>query len=325
MNAVSIADQISLAYKRINAHIRQTPVEYSQVLSKLGGANVWLKMENLQITGSFKLRGALNKLLSLTSEARSKDIVTASTGNHGAAVSYALQLLKCKGTVFVPENASPMKLENIRQFGAKIRIYGADSVETELFARNYAKQHNLMYVSPYNDIDVMCGQGTLGVELLQQTQNLDAVFVAVGGGGLIGGVAAYVKSISPHTVIIGCQPENSAVMTQSVKAGRLLDLPSLPTLSDGTAGGVELDSITFQYCRDNVDDYILVSEDDIMSAMWMVMERHHTMIEGAAGVAVASFLKTRSQWQGKQIAIVLCGANIGLDKLALMINARKDN
>ena len=335
----TIAQRIEAAYARISPYIRETPVEHSPILSQLTGADVWLKLENLQLTGSFKLRGAINKLLSLSQAERDAGVVTASTGNHGAGTAYAVQQLGCKGIVFVPQGASPAKVDNIRQFGAEIRVHGIDSVETEIYARDYASQHDLTFISPYNDLDVMCGQGTIGVELARQVPNLDAVFVAVGGGGLMGGIAAYLKnlkfkienekleednfkfSILNSPFIVGCQPVNSAVMAESVRAGRMLDLPSLPTISDGTAGGVELDTVTFPYCRDCVDAYALVTEDEIIAAMKLVIERHHTMIEGAAGVAVAALLKQGQTWRGKRVAVVLCGANISLSKLRVVLSA----
>lgn len=334
-----IIQRIEAAHARIQPYIRETPVEHSPVLSQLTGAEVWLKLENLQLTGSFKLRGAMNKLLSLTPTERAVGVVTASTGNHGAATAYAMQQLGCSGVVFVPHDASPAKLENIRQFGAKIETHGIDSVETEIYARDYAAQRGMTYVSPYNDLDVMCGQGTIGVELVRQLTAFDAAFVSVGGGGLMGGISAYLKnlkfkienekwadgnfsfSILNSPFIVGCQPVNSAVMAASVQAGHILDLPSSPTLSDGTAGGVEADTVTFPYCRDGVDAYELVSEDEIVTAMRLVIERHHTMIEGAAGVAVAALLKQRQSWRGKRVVVVLCGANISLDKLRAVLSA----
>ena len=279
------------------------------------GADVYFKCENLQHTGSFKARGALNKILSLSAEERAKGIVTASTGNHGAACAFAMQQVGANGIVFVPTTAIATKLETIHRLGAEIRTFGTDSAETEVHARAYAEEQGMTYVPPYNDPYVIGGQGTIAVELLDDLPDLNAVFVSVGGGGLIGGIASYIKSVRPEVQVFGCSPVNSQVMAQSVQAGELLDLPSLPTLSDGTAGGVEAGSITFPLCRDFVDQYISVTEEEIAASLREFMGAHHMLIEGSAAVAIAAFLKAADQLKESQVAIVLCGANISLETL----------
>ena len=173
----------------------------------------------------------------------------------------------------------------------------------------------MTYISPYNDLQVAAGQGTIGIELARQLDTFDAVFVSLGGGGLISGIAGYLKSINPNVHIIGCSPENSQVMIQSVKAGKILDLPSLPTLSDGTAGGLEPGAITFELCQALVDDYITVTEDEIKESLRLFMQTHHMMIEGAAAVAIASYLKMFERFKGKNVVIIICGANISLEIL----------
>jgi len=306
---------VNEAVNRTQPYLRQTILDFSPAYSQQTGVDVYFKCENLQHTGSFKARGALNKILSLSESEREKGIVTASTGNHGAACAFAMQQVGASGIVFVPETAVPTKLDAIRRLGAEIRTFGTDSVEAEAHARTFATTHGMTYVPPYNDPFVMAGQGTIGAELLQQLPGLDAVFVSVGGGGLIGGIASYLKAVKPSMQIIGCSPENSQVMAQSVVAGELLDLPSLPTLSDGTAGGVEPGSITFPLCRDYVDQYISVTEAEIATSLREFMGNQHMLIEGSAAVAIAAFLKLADSFKGKRIAIVLCGANISLDTL----------
>jgi threonine dehydratase len=249
-------------------------------------------------------------------------VVTASTGNHGAACAYALAQVGGRGIVFVPETAVATKLDVIRRLGAEIRTVGQDGIETENFARTFAAEQGLTYVSPYNDPYVVAGQGTIAVELLQDLPDLDAVFVSVGGGGLIGGIASYLKRSRPETVVVGCSPENSQVMALSVQAGQILDLPSLPTLSDGTAGGVEQGAITFPLCRDFVDRYVSISEEEIAIALRQFMDTEHQLIEGSAAVAIAGFLKLAPQFQGKKVAIILCGANISLESLAQVLAAK---
>jgi threonine dehydratase len=226
------------AKSRIISYVRETPLDYSAALSKITQTNIYLKCENLQYTHSFKVRGAFNKILSLSTAQRQQGIVTASTGNHGAAVAFCLSKLNMSGTIFVPEHVSPVKEANIRNYSNSLRHYGNDSVLTELHAIDYAKAHHLPYISPYNDEFVIGGQATVGLELTQQLDKIDAVFVPVGGGGLIAGIAGFVKTVSPHTQIIGCLPENSPVMFESIKAGKIITMDAKPTLSDATAGGV---------------------------------------------------------------------------------------
>ncbi|MEM8862688.1 MAG: pyridoxal-phosphate dependent enzyme, partial [Chloroflexota bacterium] len=182
------------------------------------------------------------------------------------------------------------------------------------------------FISPYNDILVAAGQGTCGIEIANQRSGeaVDYVFVAVGGGGLISGIGSYLKSIWPDVKIIGCQPENSKVMADSVAAGKILDLPSLPTLSDGTAGGIETDAITFNYVQEFVDEFITVTEEEIAAAMTHYMPIHHQMIEGAAGVAVASMLKMQADLKDKSSVVVVCGGNISLKTLYEVITEKAE-
>jgi threonine dehydratase len=303
------------AADRIWPFVRQTLLEPSLYYSQQTGADVHFKCENLQYTGSFKVRGALNKILSLSPAVRDRGIVTASTGNHGAACAFALRQVGAKGIVFVPENAVETKLAAIRRLGTEIRTFGSDSVETETHARQFAEARDMTYVPPYNDPLVIGGQGTIGVELQQQLPELDAVFVSVGGGGLMGGVASYLKAVRPAVRVVGCSPENSQVMVKSVAAGKLLDLPSLPTLSDGTAGGIEANAITFPLCRAYVDQYVTVNEAEIAASLRQFMEAQHMMIEGSAAVALAAFLKVAEQFKNQRVVVVLCGANISLETL----------
>ena len=308
-----------LAANRIADYIRETPLDYSQYFSELTGANVYLKLENLQFTGSFKLRGAFNKLLSLTPEQTEAGCVAASSGNHGAAIAQAMQKLGVSGIIFVPEKTSSTKVDAIRRAGGDVRFFGTDGLETEQHARSYAQENGMLYLSPYNDPDVIAGQGSCGVEIARQISELDAVFIAVGGGGLISGVGTFLKSIHPDLDIIGCQPEASAVMAESAKAGRIVDIPSGPTLSDGTAGGIEADAITFDICQGLVDEYVLVSEDEIAEAMREFIDSHHMLLEGAAGVAIAGLKKKAAAYQGRNVVVIVCGGNISRETLKTVI------
>jgi threonine dehydratase len=313
---VGLRHDIDTAARAIAGRVRRTPIEASPILAGPGGGEVWLKLENLQLTGSFKLRGATNKILSLSQDQRDRGVVAASSGNHGAAVGCAAATAGCRAVVFVPESAAASKVAAIRSWGAEVRVHGNDSLLAEVEARRYAASVGMAYLSPYNDPAVIAGQGTVGVELAEQIDDLDAVFVALGGGGLAAGVGGYLEAVRPDVKIIACSPANSAVMHASLEAGRILEMESLPTLSDGTAGGVEPGSLTFDLCRDILDDSVLVSEEEIRKALRLVVGRHHTLIEGAAGVAVAGYLARRDRFAGQSVAIVLCGANIDLGVLA---------
>ncbi len=313
--AKNLVKEIIIAETRIRPHIRETILEHSLYLSQQGNANVYCKLENLQFTGSFKTRGAMNKVLSLTPEVQRRGVVTASTGNHGIAVAFSLNKLNASGIIFVSENASPNKVEAIKRLGSEVRFFGQDPIEAETQARKYSSENQMTYISPYNDLQVAAGQGTIGVELSHQLDMVDAVFVALGGGGLISGIAGYLKSINPDVQIIGCSPENSQVMIQSIKAGKILDLPSLPTLSDATSGGLEPGAITLELCRALVDESITVSEDEISESLRLFMQTHHMMIEGAAAAAISSYLKMSERFKGKNVVIIICGANIGLEVL----------
>lgn len=312
---MNVLPDILQAEQKIRPYIRTTPLEHSRSLSILTGSRVFLKLENVQLTGSFKVRGAMNALLSLTAEQRARGVATASSGNHGLAVAFGLHTLKVPGIIFVPANTSATKIAAIRQYDAELRIWGDDSVLTEAHARTYAEQQGMVYISPYNDQRVIGGQGTIGIELCRQVEHIDVVLAALGGGGMVSGIAEYVKSVFPSAKIIGCSPEYSPVMAKSVHAGHILDMESQPTLSDGTAGGIEANAITFPLCQRLVDDYLLVSEEEIRQAMRLCMETHHMLIEGAAGVSLAALLKTSECFREKTVVVVLCGANVSLETL----------
>jgi threonine dehydratase len=309
------------AQQKINRYICETPLEPSPYLSKIGKCRVWLKCENIQTTGSFKLRGAANKLLSLKTSELSQVLVTASSGNHGNAFAFLVKMLGLSGRIVLAENASPAKVEALRYWGTKIELYGNDCVEAECFARESAAKRGEVFISPYNDPDIIVGQGTVGVDIKAQMElfspgnKTDAVLVPVGGGGLISGIAGYLKSVDKRIEMIGCQPENSAVMYESMKAGRIISQESKPTVSDGTAGGIEPGSITFELCQQLVDDMLLVSESEIIMALQLILERHHLLVEGAGALTVAAFLKNITRFKKKNVVLVLSGRKIGFSQL----------
>lgn len=312
---VDVRKEALEAEKRIREHIRETPAEFSPYLSRLGNCRAYLKLENLQITGSFKLRGAMNKFLSLDRDEKARDLVTASSGNHGAAFAYVLQKFGVRGTVFLPENASQAKVEALRLYEADLEFHGDDCIKSEMAAMEAAERQNRVFVSPYNDLKIIGGQATIGIELERQLEKVDTVLVPVGGGGLISGVAGYLKSADENIEIVGCQPENSAVMVESIKHGEIIEMPSKPTLSDGTAGGIERGTMTFDICRSLVDEFVLVTEDEIKEAIRLLIERHHMLAEGSGALSVASFLKSKEKYEGRDVVLLVSGSKISLNDL----------
>ena len=305
---------VEITLKKIQSHIRKTPLQYSPILSKQTGTETYIKLENFQITGSFKARGATNKLIIL-SEENPKRIITASSGNHGSAVAYAAAKLNLDVLIFLPKIVSSAKLKKIKSYGAEVKISGHDSGDAELAAKNFAEANNYPYLSPYNDLDVITGQGTTAAEVYQEIDCLDAVFIAVGGGGLISGMGAYLKQKIPEIQVVACSPENSAAMDHALGVGRIEHIEHSETLSDGTAGALEEGSITFDYCQSIIDRSILVNEDQIAEAMKDFIGHHQMLIEGAAAVAIAGLIKDQKNWKNKKVLIVICGANVSNEVL----------
>lgn len=287
-----------------------TPLVRFDAMSDEYGTEILVKCEHQQRTGSFKARGSMAKMLTLTAEQRERGVVTASTGNHGRGVAHAVATLGGQCQVFVPRSADPLKIAAIERLGGRIEVFDTDAGSVEIIARKYAAERGLEFVSPYNDVDVIAGQGTIGVELIDQAgeSGLDAVFVSVGGGGLISGVAAVLKSSLPEVRIVGASPENDAAMAASITKGEIVPVDARPTLSDGTAGNVEPGSVTFELCQSLVDDWVLVDEASIADALRDVIDTEHQLVEGAAAVAFAAARKHASRFG--RIAVIACGGNI---------------
>ena len=318
---IDLKKEVEKAEKTIRKHIRETPAEHSPFFSKEGDCNVYLKLENLQLTGSFKLRGTMNKLLSLSKKEKKTILITASSGNHGAAFAHTVKKLGLRGIIYLPGHTSQAKVDALKYYDVVLKFFGTDCVKTEEHAIKEAVKNSFKYIPPYNDMKIIGGHGTIGIELKRQVERIDAVLVPVGGGGLISGIAGYLKSLDEKIEIIGCQPKNSAVMYESIKAGKILEMESQPTLSDGSAGGIEQGAITFDICKKYVDDFILVSEDEIKEAMKLILEKHFMLIEGAGALSVASFLKAKERFKGKNIVLIISGSKLTLDTLRDVISS----
>jgi threonine dehydratase len=317
--SADVRREVEEAEARIRPSILETPLEPWPRLSAETGAEVLVKLENLQVTRSFKARGAFNALLSLDEADRAKGVVTASSGNHAMAMAHAMGRLGIEGEIWLPEQAARTKIDALRSRGANLRLVDGDP---EVPARREAERTGRVFVSPYNDPKVIGGQGTIGLELTRQASRIDAVIVPVGGGGLISGIAGYLKEVSPETTVIGSQPARSAVLVESVRAGELREFDWEPSLSDATVGPVEPGSISFPLCRDLVDDWVTPTEDEIAAALRLVMTELWVMVEGAAVLSVASFLRTADRWTGQTVVLVLSGARISLEELAGILGGR---
>ena len=298
------------AYERIAPNIHKTRLLPSAKFSEQFSCSLYLKMEHEQRTGSFKLRGAHNKL-SQMKHRKGTRVVTASSGNHGLACLDAMDKYGIAGKICVPENIAQAKRDKLIKKGADLIFHGTDCNEPEVLGRKMAAENDDMeYISPYNDEDIIAGQGTLGIEILADLPSLEYLFVSVGGGGLMAGVAAYVKTVKPDVVIVGCQPENSPVMLESIKSGDIIEYESSDTLSEGTAGGIEHGTVTFPICRDLVDKWQVMTEDDIKWGIEYMWRTHGAVVEGAAGMALAGARNMAGEIKGKVVGVVLCGGNI---------------
>ncbi|MFA6116817.1 MAG: threonine/serine dehydratase [Sphingomonas sp.] len=308
----TLFERIMEADKGIRPQVPVSGLEYSAKLSGALGCEVMLKTDHLMPTGSFKVRGSANKIRTLGEAARG-GVITASTGNHGQGVARAGKLAGVPVTVYLPSSAPPAKMRAIEALGATLVVFDGPSLEAELEARRQSDLQGKPYVAPYNDYDTIAGQGTLGMELFNQAPDLDAVFICVGGGGLISGVGTAMKQLSPNTTIVGVWPQASRCMLDSLEAGHIIETPEYDTLSDGSTGAVEQGSVTFPICQQVIDETLTVSEIEIARGMRRIAEAERWMIEGSAGVAVAGLLQTAETWRGKKVAVVLCGRNVSVE------------
>ena len=317
--------QIMEAHEAIRPRVQVTPLRRSAALSLALGCDVLLKAEHLHPTGSFKLRGATNKIRLLDEAARSRGVVTASTGNHGQAVARAGGLEGVPVIVYVAACTTPPKMAGIRNLGAGLVVVDGPPIQAELQARDAALRNGQTYISPYNDLQVVAGQGTLGVELFEQAPNLDAVFIAVGGGGLIGGVGTALETLRPQTNIVGVWTENAACMLRAIEAGKIIDVAERPTLSDGTAGAIEPGSVTFPLCQAVIDQKVVVNEAGIADGMRRIAASDDWMVEGSAGMALAGLVQAAEHYRGARVAVVLCGGNIASDVYARVMGRAVPN
>lgn len=323
--APSHLDAVSFLLPAARAVIRevlpQTPLLRSVALSEAMGANIYLKCEHIAPTGSFKIRGAYFRLSRLPKDERARGVIAASTGNHGLAVAHAGSLLGVPVSVFMPRAASPAKVQAIGSYGCEILQVDGNSLDAELAARKEAQRRGCVFVSPYNDIDVIAGQGTVGIEILEQLPEVDAITVAVGGGGLFCGVSAALRGQHSKARVIACWPEAASSLFHCATAKTFVRIDESDTISDATAGPPEPDSVTIPLASELLDQAVLVSEHEIQSAMRRLAVYDRLIVEGAAGVALAGAVRCAAEHAGKNVVVVLCGRNIGFERFETAVKA----
>jgi len=315
---VSLQD-VQAALGRIRDRIYLSPCARSETLSRFTGTDAWLKLENLQMTGAYKERGALNKLLVMAPADRERGLITASAGNHAQALAYHAGRLGAKATIVMPEATPIMKVANTRAHGARVVLHGANYDEAYAEARRLEQVERLTFVHPFDDPDVIAGQGTIALEVLDQEPGLDAIVVPVGGGGLVSGVAVAAKALKPGLRVIGVETELLPCMLQAVEAGRPVTLEPATTVADGIAVKRAGD-LTLEHVRRYVDEIVTVSEEEIASAILYLLEREKTVVEGAGAVAVAALLQKKVRGlEGKKTVSIISGGNIDVNLVARVI------
>lgn len=298
---LQVAADAQAARRRIGDRIITTPCLASRKTDGL-----WFKTENFQQTGSFKLRGAMSKLTTLDT---GTEVITASSGNHGIACSHAAMTTGHQLTVVLPKTVAAAKLEKIKSYGTRVVLHGDDPGQAEQHARQLAADSGCVYVSPYNDAVVMAGQGTIGLELLEQMPVIDNLFISLGGGGLVSGVGSVIKAVSPQTRIIGVSAINTAALEASIKAGKVVETEHLDTLADGCSGGVDDDALTLPIATEVIDELVHCSEEAIAEALYQLAWQEKMLVEGAAALAYAACLAGSADYANQANVVLLCGAN----------------
>ena len=310
---LNVPQLVREANERCQDHLLPTPLEHSIYLSDKIEGEVWLKLDSMQRTSSFKFRGAINKILSLTEAELDRGIVSASTGNYALAVAEAMRIRNRRATIYVANDIEPSRLELLRSHGLNLVIHGEVAWDAEKEARRVGDEEGKIYVSPYNDPIVVGGQGTCGYEISQQLPDLDAAFLACGGGGLLTGSAGWLKSHNSNIEAFGVSPANSPVMYESMRTNKMVEMDTQPTLADTCGGGIDLDSITLDLCRRYVDEIVLLTEKEIEASIRLLFEQHRLVTEGSGALSIGGLLKRKERFKGKKVVAVVCGRNVNLE------------
>ncbi len=312
-------DEIYEAQRRINGVVVQTPFAYAPYLSETADCSVYLKKENLQVTGAFKIRGAYNKIASLSNKQREAGVVAASAGNHAQGVAFSAQKFGIKAVIVMPEATPLNKIEGVKYFGAKVILKGANYDEAYAYALEYTALHNLSLIHPFEDDKVISGQGTVALEMLSDIDDLDAIVVPVGGGGLISGIAIAAKSLKPSIQVIGVGAKGAPALKNSFDAKECHNSLNVRTIADGIAVR-DCSEITLNYILKYVDKFISVDDAEIASAILYLLERQKLVVEGAGAVGVAALMHDElPELKGKKVAVVLSGGNMDVTLLSVII------
>lgn len=312
-------DKIYKAKERVKAVTVNTPFSFAPHLSEISDCEVYLKKENLQVTGSFKLRGAYNKIASLSDKQRECGVIAASAGNHAQGVALSASKFGIKAVIVMPDATPLTKVNGVKHFGAEVILAGSNFDEAYAYALNYAKENSLTFVHPFEDEEVIAGQGSVSLEILEKCQNLDAILIPVGGGGLISGMAKAIKSINPDIEVIGVSAKGAPAMKNSFESKTPVDTTSVRTIADGIAVR-DTSPVTLKYILENVDTFINVDDEEIASAMLYLLESQKLVVEGAGAVGVAAILHNKlPRLKGKKIAVVLSGGNVDVTLLSVII------
>ncbi|MBI4609769.1 MAG: threonine ammonia-lyase [Candidatus Rokubacteria bacterium] len=314
---VELAD-VETAHRALSGAIYASPCAFSEMLSQLTGSRCFVKLENLQMTGSFKERGAANLLQSLTPGERRQGVVAASAGNHGLAVAFHGRRLAIPAVIVMPEWAPLIKVTSARRYGAEVILAGANYDEAYAHARRLQQERNLVFVHPFDDPRVIAGQGTIGLELLEQCPDLDAIVVPVGGGGLVAGIAVAVKALKPSVRVIGVQAEALPAMRRALTAGAPVTLSPAATIADGIAVR-QVGELTFEIVRRLVDEVVAVDEEEIANAILLLLEIEKAVVEGAGATTLAALVNRKARLEGKTVALVLSGGNIDVNVVSRII------
>ncbi len=309
------------AKQRISPYITRTPLVYSPALSEMTGANIYIKMENLQAIGAFKVRGAANKILGLSESQKEKGVSTFSTGNHGMAVAYIADRLNVKATVCMSKNVPDVKVKAISRYNPTI-LQNWDSQDAAgVYCYELQEKEGVTVIPPFDDKEIICGQGTMSLEILEDCPEIDTAIVPLSGGGLISGVTLGFKLTVPGVKVIGVSQERAAVMIESLKAGRPVEMPEEPTLADSLLGGIGLDNkYTFDIVRDYVDETVQVGEEEISKGIAYIMENHHVIAEGASATGIAYALRSGAIKKGSNVAIIVTGNGISMETVKQIVN-----
>lgn len=307
------------AKERIKDIVVDTPLAYAPHLSEISGSEVYLKKENLQVTGAFKIRGAYNKISSLSDEQRASGVVAASAGNHAQGVALSASKFNIKAVIVMPESTPLTKVNGVKHYGAEVILAGSNYDEAYAYALKYGKENSLTFVHPFEDEEVIAGQGTVALEILDKCESLDAVIIPVGGGGLISGMASAFKSINPKIEVIGVSAKGAPALKNSFELGRAVDTTSVRTIADGIAVR-DTSEITLGHMLGTVDKFISVDDEEIASAILFLLEKQKLVVEGAGAVGVAALLHNKLEHlKGKKVSVVLSGGNVDVTLLSVII------